>query len=60
MVDLSTLDSEDLKQRGTTILTRLDGLFKEIGPKLTEIGQLREEFAMISDELERRGQKDGK
>lgn len=38
-----------------TVLSRMDSLFKEIGPRVKEVGNLREEAALIYVELKRRG-----
>ena len=57
---LSAVDEVELRSRIDSVLGRLDSLFKEIGPKIREVGNLREEAEMIYRELERRSsEKDG-
>jgi hypothetical protein len=55
MIDLSTDDLSDLRSRLEKVLTRVEFLFSEIGPRMKEIGHLREEASLIYTELERRG-----
>lgn len=65
--DLSGCELPELKQRMNVILSRLDHLLRDTGPKLREIGLLRGEADIILVELRRRGiipkddpRKDGK
>ena len=53
--DLSVCDPAELKQRMSVLLSRLDHLLRETGPKLREIGLLRTEADIILTELRRRG-----
>ena len=53
--DLSACDLGELKQRMTVVLSRLDHLLRDTGPKLREIGLLRTEADIILTELRRRG-----
>lgn len=55
MSDLKNIDSEELKQRIRIVLTNIDVLCKEIGPKVQEIGSLRLEADIIYNELVARG-----
>lgn len=53
--DLSSCDLMELKQRMNIILSRLDHLLRDTGPKLREIGLLRGEADIILVELRKRG-----
>lgn len=55
MSALSSINQNDLRNRLESVLSSLDILFKDIGPKLQEIGSLREEAALIYEELKERG-----
>lgn len=60
MPDLSSIDADELQTRITTVLKRIDEIFREIGPKVKEIGLLRGEAGEIYDELACRGLVRGK
>lgn len=53
--DLAVCELNELKQRMNVILSRLDHLLRDTGPKLREIGLLRSEADIILIELRRRG-----
>lgn len=55
MTDLTIIDGNELEERMQTVLSEIDSLIKDIGPKLQKIGQLRVESAVILKELEKRG-----
>ena len=57
MTDLSTCDRNELEVRLGSLLDSLDVKYKEIGPIIESIGRLREEVAIISQELDKRGPK---
>lgn len=54
-MDLSTIESSELEGRFRVLLTEIDLLLKEIGPKIQKTALLREEAGLLHSELERRG-----
>ncbi len=53
--NLGPLDENDLRDRLNVILERLDTLYRQIGPVLRDVGNLRLEADMIFKELKKRG-----
>ena len=54
-MDLGPVDTKELFDRLEMLMRRLDESMKEIAPKLSAIGNMREEAAVICSELEKRG-----
>ncbi|MFA5750417.1 MAG: hypothetical protein WC895_04300 [Candidatus Shapirobacteria bacterium] len=54
-MDLSTIDDEELMNRLETLLKKLDSVVRDVAPKLTMIGNMREEISIIYSELKKRG-----
>lgn len=52
---ISTIESGELESRFNAVITELDSIFKELGPKIQKVGQLREEAGILYEELKRRG-----
>ena len=52
---LSTVESAELEDRLQTVLGNIDVLLKDIGPKVQKIAHLREEAALLYEELKKRG-----
>jgi regulator of replication initiation timing len=53
--EFKNVDTEELKSRMIEVLTNLDNLCKEIGPKVEEIGRLRLESDTLYETLIERG-----
>jgi len=54
MTDLSTCDTDELKDRLNQLLTELDNTYKKLGPVLEKIGRHRIELEIIEKELSKR------
>lgn len=59
MSELSSVSGQELEERLGTLLSRIESLLVEVGPRLTDLGLMRREAGMIAQELDRR-KKDGK
>ncbi len=52
---LKDTDVDELRSRLEVVLNRLDSLFKEVGTRLVEVGNLRGEAGLVYRELVARG-----
>ena len=55
MSDLDILNIQEMRDRLEQIFLKLDILFKQVGPQIKEIGDLRAEAKLLYEELLKRG-----
>jgi hypothetical protein len=55
MADLTQVDTTELRNRLEFVMNELDKILKEIGPKVKQVGHLREETSILVEELRKRG-----